>query len=92
MSKKTGGVWQFYDFYLFAANMMFALGLLYLAWLAAEIRTAGLVVDALRMGSPLLLLVPACYVLYRSGKHSLERYTTRRSNVLQMVSQDKDSA
>ncbi len=85
-------VWQFYDFYLFAANMMFALGLLYLAWLAAEIRTAGLVVDALRMGSPLLLLVPACYVLYRSGKHSLERYTTRRSNVLQMVSQDKESA
>ena len=83
-------VWQFYQFYLFAANTMFALVLLYVAWLAAELASAGF-----RRGLflPVSFLIPASYVLYENAKESLKRYNDRRSNVLQMVpTQEKESA
>ncbi len=86
-------VWQFYQFYLFAANTMFALVLLYVAWLAAELASAqdpGL----FELCLPITFLVPASYVLYQNAKNSLKRYNERRSNVLRMVppTQEKESA
>lgn len=83
-------VWQYYQFYLFAANTMFALVLLYASWLAAELLSAGF-----RPGLclPAALLAPASYVLYTAAEDSLGRYNKRRTNVLRIVNnQEKESA
>ena len=63
-------VWQYYQFYLFSANALFALALLYAAWLARELSTTGLRPG---LALPAALLVPVGYVLYASAKDSLER-------------------
>ena len=83
-------VWQYYQFYLFSANTMFALVLLYAAWIASELMSIGF-----RPGLflPVGLLAPAGYVLYASAKDSLRRYNQRRSTVLRMApTQEKESA
>ena len=76
-------VWQYYQFYLFSANALFALVLLYGAWLVQEL----LATDRFRLGLalPAVLLVLVGYVLYVAAKDSLDRYNKRRTSVLQLA-------
>ena len=72
-------VWQYYQFYQFSANTLFALMLLYGAWLVREVSETGV---NPRLALPAVLLVPACGVLYFAARDSLGRYTKRRKSVL----------
>lgn len=83
-------VWQYYQFYLFSANALFALVLLYGAWLAQEMPAAGLRPG---LAVPAALLVPVGCVLYAAAKDSLDRYNRRRTSVLQITpKQGRESA
>ena len=77
-------VWQYYQFYQFSANSLFALVLLYGAWLAHELRpeAEGLRPAPVALALPTILLVPTGCVLYVAAKDSLNRYNKRRDSVL----------
>ena len=80
-------VYQFYDFYLFYANTLFALVILYVAWFADAPRTFSMG-TLTRTG----LLVVACAILYVSAKDSLRRFEGRRKTVLGLVQPQRESA
>ena len=80
-------VWQFYDFYLFYANMLFAIVLLYLAWVFVEWWPEGV-----KLVATTALLIPTCFVLYKSARNSLNRFDQRRESVLTMVRSEQESA
>ena len=68
---------QFYDFYLFYANTLFALILLYAAWAFTEEPHWGLA------WAGVALAVAIC-VLERSARNSFERFHARRANLLNL--------
>ena len=80
-------VWQFYNFYQFYANTLFAIVLLYLAWVFAERWPEGV-----KLVATTALLIPACFVLYKSARNSLNRFDQRRESVLSMVRSEQESA
>ena len=69
---------QFYDFYLFYANTLFALIVLYAAWAFTEGLHWGL---AWAGGA----LAVAIFVLERSARNSFDRFHARRTNLLKGV-------
>ena len=68
---------QLYDFYLFYANTLFALILLYAAWAFTEEPHWGLAWAG-------AALAVAIYVLERSARNSFERFHARRTNLLKL--------
>jgi hypothetical protein len=81
-------VWQFYNFYQFGANTLFALTLLYSVWLARLVGTSLEQTETFplsRVAVVTVLLAVVDYVLYQSAKNSLDRYDDRRSRVLALL-------
>ena len=71
---------QYYVFYLCSANSLFALVLLYAAWLAHKLAEPGV---GLELAAPAGVLIPAGGVLYAAAKDSLNRYSKRRTSLLE---------